>query len=84
MPDFTGVSRQSDRHLYEQIADAIEAAIASGELRPGQPVPSERYIMQSAGASRWAVRHAIAYLRDKGTVYTRRNLGTFVSPPAGK
>lgn len=83
MPDFSGISRQSDRHPYEQIAAVIENAIGAGELLPGQPVPSERYIMQSAGVSRSAVRHALAHLRDKGTIYTRAGLGSFVSPPPG-
>ena len=83
MPDFSGISRQSDQHLFEQIAAAIEAAIKTGELESRQPIPSERYIMQASGASRWAVRHAIAHLREKGIVYTRPGLGTFVSPPPG-
>lgn len=81
MPDFSGVSRRADTHLYVQIAQAIEDAIKSGELRPREPIPSERYITGATGASRWAVRHAIAHLREQGLVYTVRDLGTFVSPP---
>jgi GntR family transcriptional regulator len=83
MPDFSGVSRRADHYVYEQVAEAIEAAIKTGELLPRQPIPSERYISEATGASRWAVRHAIAYLREKGILYTRPGLGTFVSPPSG-
>lgn len=79
MPDFSGVSRRADKHLYQQIAKAIEDAITSGELRPGEPIPSERYITGATGASRWAVRHAIAHLRERGLLYTVADLGTFVS-----
>lgn len=80
MPDFSRITRRADRHLYQQIAQAIEDAITSGELRPGEPIPSERYITGATGASRWAVRHAIASLREKGVIYTVRDLGSFVAP----
>jgi GntR family transcriptional regulator len=82
--DFSGVRLHGyDRWPYEQIAAVIEEAIASGKLRPRDPVPSEKHIVQVTGASRWAVRHAIAHLRDKGLLYTVPHLGTFVSPPPG-
>jgi GntR family transcriptional regulator len=81
--DFSGVSRRGDTHLYQQIAAVIEDAIAAGELRARDPVPSEQHIMDATGASRAAVRHAIAYLRDRGVLYTVAHLGSFVSPPSG-
>jgi GntR family transcriptional regulator len=81
MPDFSRVSRRADAHLYMQIARAIEEAITTGELRPRDPIPSEKDIMDATAASRSAVRHAVAYLREKGVVYTIPHLGTFVSPP---
>jgi DNA-binding GntR family transcriptional regulator len=79
VPDFSSVSRRRDTHLYQQIAAVIEASIASGELRPGEPVPSEKDIMDATGASRWAVRHAIASLREQGRIYTVAHLGSFVA-----
>ena len=68
--DFSGVSRRVNRHLYVQLAGVIEAAIRSGELRPGDPLPSERYLCQEAGVSRAAVRHALQDLRERGLVVT--------------
>ncbi len=79
--DFSGFrGRGADRWPYEQIADMIEAAIRSGELPPRSPVPSEQQIIGETGAARGTVRHAVALLRDRGLVYTRPRLGTFVSP----
>jgi DNA-binding GntR family transcriptional regulator len=77
--DFSGVSRRADRHLYQQIAGVIETAIAGGEIAPGDPIPSEQHIMDATGASRWAVRHAVEWLRARGVVYTVPHLGSFAS-----
>jgi DNA-binding GntR family transcriptional regulator len=77
--DFSGISRRSDRWVHEQIADVIEKAIWSGELEPREMLPSEQEIIHQAGVSRWAVRRALALLREKGTIYTRAHLGSFVS-----
>lgn len=82
--DFSGVSRHgADRWLYQQIADVIAEAIESGELRPRQQIPTEKDLMDVTGASRQAVRHAIADLRERGYVYTIAQLGTFAAEPDG-
>lgn len=82
--DFSAVRRHgSDRWLYQQIADVIAEAIEAGELRPRQQLPTEKDIMDTTGASRQAVRHAIADLRERGYLYTIPQLGSFVADPAG-
>lgn len=68
-----------DRWPYQQIADVIEQAITSGKLAPGEQLPSEKDITDLTGASRWAVRHAVAELRDRGLARTVPHLGTFVA-----
>lgn len=78
--DFSGISRRSDRWVHEQVADVIEEAVRSGELRPREMLPSEAEIIHQAQVSRWAVRAALALLRERGTIYTRPHLGSFVSP----
>ena len=77
--DFSGVGRGRDRWLHEQVADVIEEAVRSGELSPGQMLPSEQEIIHQAGVSRWTVRKAMALLRERGTTYTREHLGSFVA-----
>ena len=79
MPDYSGVSRRIDAWPYAQIAQAIEAAIRTGEMTPGEMLPSENEIARQTRTSRFAVRHALDVLRDRGLVYTRPRLGTFVS-----
>lgn len=82
--DFSGVRLHGyHRWPYEQIADIIEAAIESGELQPHDRIPTEKDLMDQAGVSRWAARHAVGLLRDKGLVFTRHALGSFVAPPPG-
>lgn len=78
--DFSGIRLHGyDRWPYQQIAGVIEDAITGGKLRPGDPVPSEKDLADLTGASRWAVRHAIAHLREQGRIYTVAHLGSFVS-----
>jgi len=86
MPDYSGISSRSDRWPYEQVADAIEAAITSGELAPGDRMPSQDRIAAEAGVSKHTVSAAIALLRGKGLLRTRARLGTFVTgqPPASR
>jgi GntR family transcriptional regulator len=77
-------TRGTDRWPHQQIADTIEAAIDSGELRPGEPVPSEQRLMQETGAARGTVRRAMALLREKGKIYTIPQLGSFIAPRDGR
>lgn len=77
--DFTGISRRSDRWVHEQVADVIEKAVESGELAPREMLPSEAEIIHQAGVSRWTVRKALELLREKGVIYSRAHMGSFVA-----
>lgn len=57
--------------LYERIVEQVEARIASGELRPGQRLPSERDLVTQFGASRSTVREALRVLEAGGLVRSR-------------
>lgn len=70
------------RAKYQQIADRLRAAIESGELGPGERLPSEPDLVRDYDASRNTVRLAIALLTNQGLVVTRQGLGTFVLEPA--
>jgi GntR family transcriptional regulator len=72
------VDRTSDRPVYKQVADALRAAIRSGELADGQLLASETELMQRYGVSRNSVRNAVALLRVEGLVVTEHGRGTFV------
>lgn len=64
--------------LYQQLADAIEARIKSGELAPRRPIPSESTLQQEFGVARGTVRQAVALLRERGLVHTVPMRGTYV------
>ena len=57
--------------LYERIVEQVEDAIARGELKPGQRLPSERDLVVQFGASRPTVREALRVLESSGVVRSR-------------
>jgi GntR family transcriptional regulator len=66
---------------YRQIADQLRAAIESGELRPGDRLPSEAELVERYGTAHGTVREAIAVLRAEGLVIARQGRGVFVRTP---
>ncbi|MCU1495029.1 MAG: FadR family transcriptional regulator [Acidimicrobiaceae bacterium] len=62
-----------------QAADAIKALILSGELRPGDALPSERDFSGMLGISRPSLREAIRALSVLNIVEPRHGGGTYVS-----
>jgi GntR family transcriptional regulator len=75
------IDHGSDRALYRQLADILRGKVASGELQPGQSLPSEGTLAQEYGLGRDTVRDALALLRSEGLVATERGKGTFVRVP---
>ena len=65
---------------HRQIARWLLARIEAGELRPGQPLPSETELMQTFGVARTTVRRSIAFLREVDAVHTVAGRGSYVSP----
>ena len=57
------------RKLYEEIAEQIEAAIASGHFEIGDQLPSERDLMDRFGVGRPAIREALLSLERMGLVH---------------
>jgi DNA-binding GntR family transcriptional regulator len=67
--------------VYQQVANVLAARIASGELAPHRPIPSETSIVQEFGIARGTARRAVALLRERGLVYTVPQRGTYVGQP---
>ena len=63
------------RRVYENFA----AAILSGQLRPGERLPSTRDLARTLGIARNTVAWAFEQLVVEGYVETRHGSGTFVS-----
>ena len=64
--------------LYVQIANHVEAQIASGELVPGGRLPAERDLAEQWGVAYQTVRRAMRELRERGLVASVVGKGTFV------
>ncbi len=66
---------------YFQLAQILYDRIMSGELRPGDRIPSESELSQDFGLSRMTVRRSIATLSEKGLLRSEQGRGTFVVNP---
>jgi GntR family transcriptional regulator len=73
------LDRQSVVPLYYQIQQRLIEQIHSGELKPGELVPSEQEISVRLGVSRMTARQALKSLCSRGLAYSQRGKGTFVS-----
>lgn len=69
----TPVARQ---RTYELVADRLVAAIGEGSLRPGDPIPTERELMEGFRVGRSSVREALRMLESQGVI--RVSGGSFV------
>src|SRR6188474_2624855 len=56
------------RKLSDEVFDRLERMITSGELRPGDEMPSERVLMERFGVGRPAIREAMQALANMGLV----------------
>lgn len=65
--------------LYYQIAQLIRHQIESGELKPGDQIPTESELQERFNVSRATVRQAISGLVYEGLLERRRAKGTIVS-----
>ena len=65
--------------IYRQIRSQIVSAVASGELAPGDPLPSVRSLAGDLGVNMHTVNKAYAMLRDEGYVTMRGRSGAYVA-----
>lgn len=67
--------------VYQKIQNAIRKRVKTSDLKPGDPVASERELARTHGVSLMTARHALAGLEREGIVERRRGAGTFVAFP---
>jgi DNA-binding transcriptional regulator YhcF (GntR family) len=66
------------RPPYQQVANALRAAILTRKLAPGEKLPSGNELAQRYGVARMTIQQAIRLLRDEGLVVSRQGSGVFV------
>jgi DNA-binding GntR family transcriptional regulator len=77
--DVPEIDYRAELPPHRQIAAWILARIGSGDLQPGQPVPSEKELMDLFGVARTTARRAIGWLRDQGAIRTVAGRGSYVA-----
>ncbi len=82
---FSGLAPQLDRgqgqHLYRQLGSLVRERIQSGDLRPGDAIPSQRLLSQIMQVSEVTIRRALQELAEEGLLEARAGGGTFVLSP---
>ena len=79
---FDSIDPRSPTPLYAQIAARLRMAIASGELRSGDGLPSVRQLSSRLRVNPATVVQAYRELEVDGLVSTRQGSGTFVQEVA--
>lgn len=76
------VDLASAEPIYAQIIADVRRAVATGALRPEDPLPSVRQLAVSLRVNPNTVQQAYRELEREGVVYVRRGQGSFVSAAA--
>src|ERR1044071_6583377 len=79
---FERIDPRSPTPLYAQIATRLRVAIAAGELRPGEALPSVRKLAGELRVNLATVGQAYRDLEVEGLVSTRQGVGTYVQDVA--
>jgi len=76
---FIALSPSNPDPMYKQVTDQIKNAIASGDLKPGEKLPSVRELAEGLKISAITIKRAYLDLENEGYILTRAGLGSFVS-----
>lgn len=75
------VRNPSGKAPYRRIADQVIGRITSGELQPGDGVPSVSQIMETESVSRATAARVLTVLHAEGYVVATPGVGTVVAEP---
>lgn len=71
----------SDMPIYQQIRNQVVTAIASGQLKPGEKLPTIRALAEEAGINMMTASKAYQLLKSEGYITTGRRDGATVRLP---
>ena len=66
------------RPPYQQVANALRAAILTRTFQPGEKLPSGPELAKRYGVARMTIQQSIRLLRDEGLIVSRQGSGVFV------
>jgi DNA-binding FadR family transcriptional regulator len=72
------------RKLSDEVFDRLMALISGGDLQPGDPMPSERELMERFGVGRPAIREAMQQLSNMGLLTISHGERAKVRQPTAK
>ena len=73
------IDMTSDIPIYQQIRNQIVFAVAKGDLKPGDDLPSVRQLAQDIGVNPMTVNKAYALLKEEGIIIIDRRHGAQIS-----
>ena len=65
--------------IYKQLVDSVKQAIKSGQIKPGDILPSMNDIAAKEGISRETVKKAYSILAKDGTIVPKQGQGFFIA-----
>jgi len=69
----------SERPVYIQLIEQIQAGIISGTFKPGDKLPSVRDLAAEAMVNPNTMQKALSELERTGLIYTNRTSGKFIT-----
>ncbi len=69
----------SERPVYVQLIEQIQANIISGYYKPGDKLPSVRDLASEATVNPNTMQKALSELERSGLIYTNRTSGRFIT-----
>lgn len=73
------ISNTGQKPIYEQIVEQVRAAVLSGELAAGEPLPSIRALARELRISVITTKRAYDELEQEGLIQTMAGKGSFVA-----
>jgi len=76
---FIVLSPSNPDPMYKQVTDQVKDAIAIGDLKPNEKLPSIREMAKALNISMITIKRAYLDLENEGFILTRAGLGSFVA-----
>ena len=73
------ISNSGEIPIYEQIASQIKSAVIAGEVKPGEPLPSLRFLAKELRVSVISTKRAYEELEREGYITSVPGKGSFAA-----